>query len=158
MNNLKIYGGPGGWGGEDQGAQKFWRNLFAGSASARFHRPTSGLGLSERAQANLRSMRMLTDAFDFHRAIPHGRHRLLWERSSNGAHLSYRAGEQYAVSFPGAGSVTLDLTGASGALELRWLDVGQSRWVDERTVNGGSPVRLAAPGAGLHVALLTGRR
>ena len=41
LNNTKIYGsGENGRGGVDQALQKFWRSIFAGCASVRFHRPT----------------------------------------------------------------------------------------------------------------------
>jgi hypothetical protein len=46
VNHTKIYGGgyqPMGTGGFEDGVERFWRNLLAGSASSRFHRPTSGM-------------------------------------------------------------------------------------------------------------------
>jgi hypothetical protein len=63
--------------GDEESVARSFRILFAGGASARFHRPhplqstdsherTSeyGLGLSPRARAAIRSARMLTDAMD----------------------------------------------------------------------------------------------
>jgi hypothetical protein len=46
VNNTKIYGaGEGGWNGTTKdGQERFWRNVFAGAASVRFHRPEAGTG------------------------------------------------------------------------------------------------------------------
>ena len=66
LNNIKVYGGTLGWtAGVDEGMQRFWRNIFGGGcSSARFHRPDGGIGLNEIAQANIKSMQMLTDAMN----------------------------------------------------------------------------------------------
>ena len=48
INNVKIYGGPANKGYTATGKQavrRFWRNIIGGSASSRFHRPDSGIGL-----------------------------------------------------------------------------------------------------------------
>ena len=52
MNNVKIYGADSGRFGTTVDAQeRFWRNVYGGMASARFHRPESDLGLSSTASA-----------------------------------------------------------------------------------------------------------
>jgi len=62
INSVKIYGSDQYHFGDDQdGFERFWRNVFGGMASARFHRPPSGLGLGPLACRHLKSMRMLTD-------------------------------------------------------------------------------------------------
>jgi hypothetical protein len=61
VNHTKIYSDGRtsfGSGTPQDGIERFWRNLLAGSAAVRFHRPTSGLGLSPLAQACLRSARL----------------------------------------------------------------------------------------------------
>jgi hypothetical protein len=77
LNNVKIYGGEiGRWTTSvEEGTRRFWRNIFGGCASARFHRPGPshhffGIGLSELAQAHLRSMRMATDAIEVFYVAP----------------------------------------------------------------------------------------
>ena len=152
MNNTKIYGA--GSNSEtrysaDGGIQRFWRNLMAGCASARFHRPASGLGLSETAQANIRSARLFTDAMNIFAARP--RNDLLSDRSNNEAYLLAEAGRQYAVYFPkdaGDGRVTLDLTEAKGRWTLRWLNILESQWTQEQTLEGGKKVQIKKPDAG----------
>jgi hypothetical protein len=62
MNTTKTYGADGNkFGHTDQDAiERFWRHLLGGAASIRFHRPDSGLGISDRAIACLRAARRLT--------------------------------------------------------------------------------------------------
>jgi hypothetical protein len=155
-NNVKIYGGEGGWGGVDEGVQKFWRNLFAGCAAVRFHRrfPPAGIGLNPLAQAHLRSARMLAGEVNVFASEP--RNDLLSEREPNEAYCLARPGSSYALYFPGGGAVTLDLGHAVGEFRLRWLDVANSRWTAEDTLKGGGQVRIAAPGQGHWTAVVVG--
>ena len=154
MNNVKVYGADGGRFGTDRdGSERFWRNLVGGMASVRFHRPPAGLGLSDQAQAHIRSARLLADAFAFTRAAPDGALLRLLDREPNEAYLTSAPGE-HAVYFPRGGSVRLDLRDAPGRFRLRWLDVGRSRWTEGRRVEGARLVRLDAPGDGHWVALL----
>ena len=155
VNNVKIYGADTGrYGSDRDGAERFWRSLVGGAASARFHRPTSGLGLGPLAQAHIRSARMLADAFPFPGATPDSENRKLLDREPNEAYLT-SAGGRHAVYFPDGGSVRVDLQDEAGRpLKLRWLDVAGSRWVDGAQLDAGSPATLAPPGGGHWVALL----
>jgi hypothetical protein len=154
MNNVKIYGSDDyRFGNDRDGIERFWRNVIGGCASARFHRPVAGLGLGEKAQANLRSARMLTDAMNLFVCEPRGD--LLSDRRPNEAYLTAEPGRQYALYFPDGGSVKLDLSDAGGRLQARWLDIMQSRWTDEETVVGGRTVELKAPEKGHWAVLLT---
>lgn len=155
LNNVKIYGADTGHYGTDRdGLERFWRSILGGAASARFHRPDSGLGLSEKAQAHLRSGRLFAKSFDVFRAQPDAEHELLDDRSADEAYLSYVPGRQYAVYFPDGGQVQLDLSGADGQFTFGWLDIGRSRWQPEQQVQAGSAVPLQAPGPGHWVAVL----
>lgn len=156
INTVKIYGADGGrFGNSRDGEERFWRNLIGGVAGTRFHRPDSGLGLSERARPHLRSARMLFEEFDVIHCRPDARHELLSARSENEAFLSYEPGKQYAVYFPDGGAVDLDLSAADGDLKRRWLNVAASEWQDMSTVQGGDVVTLAAPADGHWVCLIT---
>ena len=65
MNNVKIYGADGGrFGNTRDGIERFWRGIFAGCAAVRFHRPDSGIGISDTALRMIRSAREVTDAVD----------------------------------------------------------------------------------------------
>ncbi len=123
-------------------------------ASTRFHRPTSGLGLGERAKAHIRSLRLLALEFDFFHSTPDSKATLLSGRAANEAYLAYVAGAQYAVYFPDGGSVDLDLSGVSGEFTMKWLDIAKSRWQESSSVQAGRSIELQAPGSGHWVALL----
>jgi len=144
LNNVKIYGADGGRFGNDRdGMERFWRNVFGGLASARFHRPDSGLGLSERAQANIRSARMLTDALDVFACAPHND--LLAEREPNEAYCLANPGKEYALYFPNGGAVRLDTSGLAATAALRWLHVLTSQWRDLQPVEGGGNLNVECP-------------
>ena len=156
INTVKIYGADTGrFGNHRDGQERFWRNILGGAASTRFHRPDSGLGLSDIAQAHLRSMRLLAAEFDVFSATPDADSTLLLDRKPNAAYLSYREGQQYAVFFPAPGAVKLDLTRVSGRFAMKWLDVLQSRWEQPAAVvKGGAHLDLTSA-ADYRVCLLT---
>ena len=157
VNHTKIYGADTSpWPLKERDAVgHFWRNLFAGSASSRFHRPPMGMGLNPSARTHIRSARMLAMAFDFFRAEPDGEHRFLIGRTADGAYLCRVPGRQYAVSLPNGKGVGLDLSEADGRFSLRWLDVAASEWREGGAAEGGGTLALQAPGPGRWVALLT---
>ena len=128
MNSVKIYGANTGRYGSTRDAQeRFWRNIFGGLASSRFHRPTSGLGLNPIAQSHIRSMRMLLDRLDIVRSEPHND--LLTNRSWNEAYCTAIPGEAYAVFFPDGGNLWLDVSAVdTETLRVDWLDIRASRW------------------------------
>ncbi|MGI9173949.1 MAG: hypothetical protein ACR2GR_01340 [Rhodothermales bacterium] len=156
LNNVKIYGADGGrFGSSRDGAERFWRNVFGGMASARFHRPPSGLGLSEGAQAHLQSAHLLTDVFNVFAAVPD--YSLLAGREANEAYAMAEPGAAYAVFFPDGGEVNLDVSAVDSGLpmDVRWLEVRVSRW--QASVKGapeGRRLKLAPPGEGFWVALV----
>ncbi len=156
LNCVKIYGADTGrYGTTRDGLERFWRNIIGGLASSRFHRPDSGLGLSDLAKAHLKSARLLTAELDIFHCTPDTNGELLLDREPNEAYLTYVAGRQYAVYFPDGGSVRLDLSRAKGRFTVKWLEIGRCRWQAARAVLGGHPVSLEAPGKGHWVALLT---
>ncbi|MGH2354404.1 MAG: hypothetical protein ACRDJN_22585, partial [Chloroflexota bacterium] len=150
INSVKIYGAnTGRFGTSRDGQERFWRNVFGGLATSRFHRPPSGLGLNEVAQTHLRSMRLLTEAIDLFRCQPHLE--LLAERSRNEAYCTANPGEAYAVFFPDGGNVLLDVSAVSTAggrgVTVRWLDIRGCRWTGEPAPAEpeGTRLRLVTP-------------
>ena len=163
VNETKIYGAEtGSWLdrgiNEAHAKQTFWRNILGGFASSRFHRPTSGLGLSEAAQAQLRSARLLLAELDIMRCVPDADSSRLADRSENEAYLTCIDGEQYAVYLTDGGAVKLDLRQAAGGFLGRWLDIDRSRWAGSFDAVGGAMLPLQAPAAGGWVVLLQKRR
>jgi hypothetical protein len=154
LNNVKIYGADeyGRFGDDRDGMERFWRNIFGGLASARFHRPTSGLGLGTKAQANIRSMRMITDKMDVFTCAPHND--LLSNRETNEAYCLAHPGAEYALYFPNGGDVTLDIGALNKQVKVHWLDIMKSRWSDPQSVDGNGKITLRCPSKGYWAVLV----
>ena len=158
INNVKIYGVDDThhkWARcSRDGIERFWRNIFAGHAACRFHRPIAGLGLSELAQANIRSARMLSDSLALWDCKPAPG--LLSDRVENQAYCLAGKGPQYAVFFTDGGRVELDVSVAgNGELSVRWLDIQQSKWSNPGIVAAGKGrAALVAPADGLWAAIV----
>ncbi len=154
LNNVKIYGADeyGRFGNDRDGMERFWRNIFGGLASARFHRPTSGLGLGKKAQANIRSMRMLTGNMDIFTCVPHNN--LLSNRKPNEAYCLANPGVEYAVYFPNGGEVTLDISKLKKQSAIRWLDIMKSRWLEAQRAELKEKLTLRCPSQGYWAVLV----
>ena len=159
MNSAKIVSRMGSL---RETTERWWRNIIGGAAGERFHRPTinslgnqHGLGLGPDARRLIRGAREVTDAFNVFTAAP--RDELLRERAENEAYCLAGPGRQYAVYFPQAGDVTLDVPAATGGFALRWYDVNRGSWHATRQLDGANPPRLKTPGAGHWVALVAPR-
>jgi len=131
---------------DDQYWRRFWRHIIGGAASARFHRPASGLGLSEPAVAAIQAARKLESLIALWDVEPAGH--LLGDREANEAYLAARPGAAYALYFTDGGSVVLDLRGAPGRFDLRWIDIGTGEWGARETREGGERTAVAAPARG----------
>jgi len=153
LNNVKIYGADTGRFGNDRdGMERFWRNIFGGMASARFHRPDSGLGLRDKAQANIRSMQMLLDKIDIFTCEP--RNDLLSDRKPNEAYCLANPGREYAVYFPDGGEITLDISAMKKPLITRWLDIMKCQWLDTKRIENQSQLKLMCPSNGYWAVLV----
>jgi hypothetical protein len=153
VTNVKTYGSDGGRHGGDtnEAIAKFIRSAFFGASSVRFHRPPSGIGLSEEAQAVIRGVRDLSDRMEWFDAAPHND--LLADREENEAYCRARPGHEYAVYFPEGGAVTLDLGALEGAT-VTWLEVLEKDWSSPESTTGGGRVPLKTPGDGHWIALV----
>ena len=148
INNVKIYGADTGKYGKTQdGLARFWRNIFGGCASARSHRPPNGLGLSKLSQANIKSMRMITDEMDVFKSHPHNH--LLSNREENEAYAFVNLGKEYAVYFPKGGSVELYLGAVektdADTISIRWLNIRKAEWKKEQEIPYSDSITLASP-------------
>lgn len=127
INNVKIYGGPRDqdWCRDgEEGQERFWRNIFAGHAAVRFHRPPSGIGLSPAAQKNIRSARLVVDSVDFFSFEP--ANGSLGDRDANEAYCLAGPEEHFLLYFPASGAVTLDAPATR--YDLRRLDLATANW------------------------------
>jgi hypothetical protein len=155
MNNVKIYGADTGrYGSERDAIERFWRNIFGGMASSRFHRPPAGIGLSETAQAHIRSARMLADAVNVYACEP--QNDLLLDRDENEAYCMAQPGREAAIVFTRKGEVTLDTSSMAGHIFVRWLDIPASTWLEPQRVAGTDRLRLETPGEGMQAVVIKG--
>ena len=151
LNTVKTYGADGGpYGNATDGVQRWWRHVIGGAASARFHRPESGLGLSEPSIASLAAARKLESLIPLWDVEP--ANDLLSDREDNEAYLAARPGAAYALYFTDAGQVGLNLSGHDGSYQLRWISVATGAWGESTTIAGGGTVTIAAPSPGGWVA------
>jgi len=156
INNVKIYGADGGrFGNTRDGVERFWRNVFGGLASARFHRPPSGIGLTKTAQRMIRSARQVTDALDIFACHP--RNDLLTDRQDNETYCLANPPREYAVYFPAAGDVVLDTKSSPRPRRLRWFDIDAGTWRPAQQV-ANEKISLQTPGPGQWAAVITSRK
>ena len=168
INNNKLYSNRGSEWGDYLPIERYFRNLLAGAASIRFHRPHwdggshvvdpetemyirtgIGLGLSPNAQSSIQAARMLADEVNLLELEPDANHSLLPGRSSGDATFAMRNdGQEYVVLFHGQSpsSISVDLSSAPGNVEVKWLDVYGAAWVPVTQLSGGSTVTLTRPG------------
>ena len=99
-------------------------------------------------------MRKFADSIHLFSMKP--RNDLLSQRASDEAYCLAEPPNQYAVFFSGNGdrSVVLDLSSSAENLRWRWLDVAQSRWVQEDATKNRDRYTLRAPGPGHWVVVL----
>ncbi len=151
LNNIKIYGKDGGLFGTSQdGVERFWRNIFGGAASSRFHE--KHLGSSPLALSMIRRAREVTAAFDLFHCAP--RPDLLSEHAENGAYCLANPGAEYALYFPSGGNMQLDLRDSPELFSLRWYSIEKGEWADSADLQGSQQIRLTTPGDGSWVAIL----
>ncbi|NLH98212.1 MAG: hypothetical protein GX446_01830 [Chthonomonadales bacterium] len=154
INTVKTYGAAGGpFGSGADGIERWWRHFIGGAAGVRFHRPDSGIGLSEPAIASIKAGRLLESRVKPWLTEP--ANHLLNDRTPDEAYLTAKPGELYALYFPRAGSVGLDMNGVRGDFTLRWIDIGKGEWGPTARITGGSVVPITTPGAGMWAATVT---
>ena len=157
INNVKNYGAI--RHGEDESIARFCRIIFAGCASARFHRPHPiedpsqheaksdfGLGLSPRAQRVIQSMRELTDKIDLRAARPAVDR--LSNREPNEAYVLANPRDKFALYFPDGGAVTLSVQDSTGTVQETWIDIDSTEWDNPRMREKRDQMEIEAPGSG----------
>ena len=153
-NDLALDGKP--WsrfkpGDSENAIEEWWRNLLAGMAGVRFHRPTSGIGLSALSKNCISATRKVETRVKLWDVKP--RLDLLTNRQSDEAYLAADPGKAYILYFTkdGGGSVGLKLDGYTGTtFGLRWIDIGTGDWGAATTISGGSTVTIDRPNGSSH--------
>ncbi len=153
LNTIKTYGADGGPHGNTQdGIERWWRHVIGGAASARFHRPPSGLGLSALSINCLKIAREIEKIAKFWELEPGND--LLSEREENEAFLASNPGEVYVLYFTKEGQVNLNLKEFHQKYTLKWYQIEQGIMSSESNINGGKIVQLKTPSEGNWIALL----
>lgn len=155
----KIYGSPqaGLWMGTAEGAiGEFWRSLIAGVAGVRFHRPESGIGLSEKSKDCMRAVRLLEDKIKFWEV--ESRQDLLTDCALDEAYLAAKPGERYILFFTDGGSIGLKLDAyAEAGFDLTWIHIDSGALGPSLGLTGGRTVSIVAPTPGHWVAAIIRR-
>ena len=148
MNTTKTYGADSDIYGSDQdGIERFWRHLLAGAASMRFHRPTAGIGLNDKAVAAIRSARKLESVIPLWLIGP--TNELLSGHEENEAYLAADAPHQsFAIYFPSGGGVQVDVSAVSGEMVGRWINIDSGEWGPYQTFDDADTISVVAPDIG----------
>ncbi len=154
LNTVKTYGRDGGrHGNTKDGLERWWRHVLGGAATARFHRPDSGLGLSTLSMNSVKVVReieKLVKLWDLE-----ADNNSLSNREENEAYLASKAGEAFVVFFTDGGEVNLDLSGYEKEFVIRWFDVRNGKMISQDEIKGGKTIQLSAPGKLEWVAVVT---
>jgi hypothetical protein len=122
------------------------KNVLFGAASTRFHRPTSGQGLNENAQAVIKSMRSYIEKSDFFNGQP--ANQLLGNRNAGEAFCRAIPDREYAIFFPKGGEVELDINEKLKDISIEWLDIMKSEWISDSNIRReGGKLIVKSPGA-----------
>ena len=153
-NDIALDGKP--WsrfkpGDTNNAIEEWWRNLLAGVAGVRFHRPTAGIGLCTASKNCIRATRKVETKVKFWDVEP--RLDLLTNRQSDEAYLAADPGDTYILYFTknGGGSVGLKLDSYRDAkFTLRWINIDSGKWGPIKTISGGSTVTIDRPNDSSH--------
>jgi hypothetical protein len=148
INTVKTYGSA----RNAHGLERWWRHVIGGAASARFHRPPHGLGLSELSVTAVKAVREIESVVRFWELSPGNE--TLSQRDENEAYLTSEPGKNYVLYFPNYGKVGLDLKHYSSNFTIKWLELSTAEWKLEDTISGGKIVELETPGTGSWVAVI----
>ncbi len=155
INCVKIYGGVAQTnfdGTYEQGQQRFWRNVFAGIASVRFHRPPAGIGLDSVSFRHIKSMNMFVNSFPLFSSSPDNT--VLFGRKANEAFCLTDGEKHFAVYFPAGGETDLKLPRISKKITLKWLNIMQSKWENTSVLMDTENINLKAPSNSHWLALI----
>jgi hypothetical protein len=112
----------------------------------------AGHGLSELAQKNIKSLRMLTDNINIFECEAHND--LLQHREENLAYCLGNPEKEIAVFFAREGKVVLNTSAIDGRLSIKWLDIMESKWMEETVVEKSEEIMLITPLKGTQAVLV----
>ena len=144
MNTVKTYGADGGsHGNTKNGLERWWRQIINGAASARFHRPSSGLGLSVLSINSIKTAREIEKVVKFWELQPNNS--LLSNRAENEAYLAHKSDEVFVLFFTDGGEVSLNLTNYRNKYALQWHNIRTGETLSDTTYQGGQKINITTP-------------
>jgi len=158
VNSTKIYGSDkGSWLSRGittkHAVNTFFRNILGGFASSRFHRPPSGLGLSDISINCIGTIRKVMTIVNMWDITP--RMDLLEVNENSEVYLAAREGDCYVIYFTEPGTVKLNLSNYDISFTLRWISVTDSGWKNETMIQGGKFVDIKTNLTGGAIAVLS---
>ena len=150
INTTKTYGADRNkFGHSDQDAiERFWRHLLGGVASARFHRPDSGLGINDKAVHCIRAARRVQASVPYWNLQP--AQELLQDREPNEAYAAATSNTSaIVVYFPAKDSlrsISLVKSLSSGSWQATWIDIDRGTSLSPESIAAHQPI--VAPGSG----------
>ena len=134
-NCTKVYGSKSGrdiFGTQQDGVEKFCRDVVGGLAAVRHHRPESGNGLNGNAQANIKAFRKAETLVRLWRMQPNMG--LMGNRSQDEAYLTAADVGEYLIYFPHRADIELKLS--KDQYELTWISVQTGAWGAKQELTG----------------------
>ncbi|MBN1987656.1 MAG: hypothetical protein JW761_15195, partial [Prolixibacteraceae bacterium] len=135
------------------GLERWWRHVLGGAASARFHRPPSGLGLSELSMNSVKVAREIEKTVKLWDLDP--ANDLLSQREENEAYLAAQPGKYYVLFFTDGGDVEVNFSGNKGKYVLKWYNVRSGQLVSEDEMESKEKILFSAPGDQEWIALIS---
>lgn len=133
INTVKTYGADTGrYGTTRDGIERWWRHLIGGAAAVRFHRPTSGLGLTQPAIASIKAARKLESFVKMWELTPSNH--LLKNRVENEAYLAANPQNAYAIYFPDGGSVSINVNAEKSNYSINWINIQTGEFVKSEKI------------------------
>jgi hypothetical protein len=155
VNNVKVYGADGNKFGHDNqdGIERFVRNVLLGAASTRFHRPDSGLGLSDTAQLVISKLRYATRQYPHFEAV--SCNEMLSDKEENEAYVRGKVGEAFLLFLPFGGAVKIDLTSLGNEAEIEWIPLlEQDVPIKTTSIQTTNQTTISAPSSGNYLAII----
>ena len=141
-----------GSGSNEDGIERFVRNVIGGCAAVRHHRPPHGNGLGAKSQACIQSVRKMETMVNMWEMTAHME--LLSDTEGSEAYLTAKKGEKYVILFPDGGRATLDMSNDEGQFSGQWISIGSGEWGERFSCSGGSLEEVISPGSGGWIAVI----
>ncbi len=154
INTTKTYGADGNkFGHTDQDAvERFWRHLLGGAASARFHRPDSGIGLNDKAVNCLKAARLVEGLIPFWDLKP-AMDRIV-RLDGTQAYVAEAEERGLVILFPKGNWARIRRSGFEGGY-LTWVSIDEGLVKESVLLGEGDVLRLTPPADGNWVAVVS---